>query len=594
MLLVVDGLRRVSRFNFNTKENKAWINLPFIFMKCFLTLLLICFCLASNAQEGDSLKFWVTFTDKLNSPYRLNQPEKYLSKKAIERRKKFKIIITLEDFPVNPFYVEKIEKLGVKVLNRSRWLNGVSILEADKDKLKKVLALPFVSQVKQVGVYSKKDNSKMDYLMEFFMGLGSKGDTTKIDENYYGDGLNQIKMLNGVAMHQKGYTGKGVTIAVLDGGFMNVNKIKTFEHLYRNGQILGSWDFVQLDSNVYDDNNHGMNVLSCMAARTPKKMVGTAPDASYWLLRTEDANTEYLIEEYNWVCGAEFADSAGVDIINSSLGYTTFDDETMNHTYKDLNGMTSVCTQAATIAARKGIIICNAAGNEGDDGWKYLGAPADATRIITVGAVNPDGSHASFSSYGPTADGRIKPTLCAQGVKAIVASVNDGFYGSQGTSFASPILCGMVACLRQANPTETVDKIILALEFSATQYYTPDTILGSGIPNLILANLYLGGDADFDYTTNQVAVAPSIVFNNKLSFTTFSPKYDNIVVTISDNSSKIVLRQTILPDPNNPLGFHNVNLAMDNTFAEGRYDCKIKVGDKTYSYVLTKEKSLVD
>jgi subtilisin family serine protease len=558
-------------------------------MKIYLSLLVFSISLVAQAKDSDSLKFWVSFKDKSNTPYSINQPEKYLSKKAIERRERFNIEITEQDFPVNPQYIEKIEKLGIKILNRSRWLNGVSILEIDDKKLKKLQGLSFVNTITKVGVYSKKDNSQMDYLMALFMGLGNKTDTTKIDESYYGDGLNQIKMLNGVAMHQKGYTGKGVTIAVLDGGFMNVHKIETFKHLYSNGQILGSWDFVQLDSNVYDDNNHGMNVLSCMAARSPKQMVGTAPDASYWLLRTEDANTEYLIEEYNWASGAEFADSAGADIINSSLGYTTFDDETMNHTYKDLNGKNSVCSQAATIAAQKGIIICNAAGNEGDDDWRYVGVPADADGIISVGGVNPDRSHADFSSYGPTADGRIKPTIAAQGVKAIVASVSDGFYGSQGTSFASPILCGMVACLRQANPNKTVKEIISALEFSASQYHKPDTILGSGIPDIVLANQFLGGDKYFDYKRNQIASPPLPIFANTISFVVFSPKYDNTVVTITDGTGNIVLRESILPNVKSPLGFHKVRLEQAKTLATGVYTCTVKIGDETEVYKLTKE-----
>lgn len=558
-------------------------------MKIYLTLLLICFGLTSTASDSDSIKFWVSFKDKDNSPYSINKPEVYLSKKAIERRKRFNIKITEQDFPVTPQYIKTIEKLGVKILNRSRWLNGVSILEADNKKIQKILQLHFVDKVTKVGVYNKKDNARMSYLMELFMSLGNKEDSAKIDDSYYGDGLHQIKMLNGVAMHQKGYTGKGVTIAILDGGFMNVHKIETFKHLHRNGQILGTWDFVQLDSNVYDDNNHGMNVLSCIAARTPNKMVGTAPDASFWLLRTEDANTEYLIEEYNWASGAEFADSAGVDIINSSLGYTTFDDETMNHTYKHLDGKTSVCSRAATIAAQKGIIICNAAGNEGDDDWRYLGAPADAEGIITVAAVNRDKSHADFSSYGPTADGRVKPTLAAQGVKAIVASAGDGFYGSQGTSFASPILCGMVACLRQANPNKTVQQVISALEFSATQYNNPDTILGSGIPDIMLANQYLGGDKYFDYKRNQVAKEPTQIFTNTISLVVFSPKYDNTVITITDGKGTIVLRESILPDVKNPLGFHKIYLEQAKNLATGEYTCTVKTGKETSVYKLTKE-----
>ncbi len=558
-------------------------------MKTYFVVFFLIVSVFAKADSNDSIKFWVSFKDKKSTPYSVNKPEKFLSKRAIERRKTFNIKITEQDFPVNPSYVNKIEKTGVKVLNRSRWLNGVSILTADNKKIKEILELPFVADVKKVGVYSKKDNSKMDYLMELFMSLGGDSDTSKIDGPYYGDGLNQIQMLNGVEMHKKGYTGKGVVIAVLDGGFMNVHKIKTFRHLFINNQILGAWDFVQLDSNVYNDNNHGMNVLSCMAAKTPYKMVGTAPDAQYWLLRTEDANTEYLIEEYNWASGAEFADSAGADIINSSLGYTTFDDKTMNHTYKDLNGKKSVCTQAAAIAAQKGIIVCNAAGNEGDDKWKYLGAPADAVGIITVGGVNGDSTHAEFSSYGPTADGRIKPTVVAQATKAIVSSVDDKFYGSQGTSFSSPILCGMVACLRQANPTKTVDEVITAIQFSATQYHAPDTVLGSGIPNFVLANQYLGGDEYFDYKRNQIAVPPSSIFKETISFTTFSPKYDSIVVTITDTKGNIVLRKSILPDVKNPLGFHKINLSEANNFATGTYTCTVKIDKEVAVYKLTKE-----
>lgn len=557
-------------------------------MKFYSALAFLLISAYSFGAESDTLKFWVAFKDKANSPYSVQKPEKYLSQKAIERRKRFNIEITEQDFPVNPQYVKKVEKIGVQVLNRSRWLNGISIQTADKSKLKKILALKFVKSVDKVGVFSRKDNSKMDYLMEFFMGMGGDKDTTKIAESDYGDGLNQIKMLNGVAMHQQGYKGEGVTIAVLDGGFMNAHKIKTFEHLYKNGQILGTWDFVQLDSNVYDDNNHGMNVLSCMAARTPQKMIGTAPDANYWLLRTEDANTEYVIEEYNWVSGAEFADSAGVDIINSSLGYTTFDDASMDHTYKDLNGKKLISTQGANIAAKKGIIICNAAGNEGDDDWKYLGAPADAVGIITVGGVNPNRTHAQFSSYGPTADGRIKPTVVAQATKAIVASVSNGFYGSQGTSFASPILCGMVACLRQANPNKTVDEMIKAIQFSAHLYHNPDTILGSGIPDFVLANRYLGGDKQFNYKKNQVAAAPNATFKEYISFTIFSPKYDNGVVTVTDNNGKIVYRESILPNAKNPLGFHKVNISQAKDFARGTYTCTIKVGSTEEVYTLTK------
>lgn len=557
-----------------------------------ITILFLLFIplLSIAGKNSDTLKFWIAFKDKANSPYRIDKPLEYLSQKAIDRRAKFGIKITEQDFPVNPNYVQQIAGMGVTVLNTSRWLNGMSIQTSDLGTVKKILALPFVSAVDKVGIKSSQDNSKMDYLLEFFMSLGEDGeDTTTIDDNYYGDGLNQIRMLNGVAMHQLGYTGKGVDIAVLDGGFMNVNKIKTFNHLFTRGLIAGTWDFVNIEESVVEDNNHGMNVLSCMAAKTPGKMVGTAPDARYWLLRTEDANTEYIIEEYNWATGAEFADSVGVDIINSSLGYTNFDDEGTSHTFAQLNGKTSVASIAAAIAAKKGIIICNAAGNEGNDPWRYVGAPADAFGIITVGGVSPDREHVDFSSYGPTADGRIKPTVCAQASKAYVASVSEGFYGSQGTSFASPILCGMVACLRQANPDKTVEEMIAAIEMSSHKYLHPDTVLGSGIPDFIVANRYLGGDKDFNYKKNQIENPPAEVFTNSISFTAFSPKYDNIVFTLSNKKGEIVERKSIQPKVKTGSGFYKTEIEMPSDLPKGKYTLSLKIGNDEFNYPLTKE-----
>lgn len=558
--------------------------------KISILFLLFVPILSIAGKNSDTLKFWVAFKDKANSPYSISKPEAYLSPKAIERRKRFGIKITEQDFPVNPQYIQQIIATGVARLNTSRWLNGMSIQTADLETVKKITDLPFVKSVEKIGVLSNKDNSKMDYLLEFFSSLGEEEkDTTAIDNSYYGDGLNQILMLNGVAMHQAGYTGSGVDVAVLDGGFMNVNKIKTFGHLFSRGLIAGTWDFVDLEENVADDNNHGMNVLSCMAAKTPGKMVGTAPDARYWLLRTEDANTEYIVEEYNWATGAEFADSAGVDIINSSLGYTTFDDKATSHTHAQLNGKTSVASIAAAIASEKGIIICNAAGNEGNDPWRRVGAPADAFGIITVGGVTPDSAHVDFSSFGPTADGRIKPTVCAQAAKAYVASVSDGFYGSQGTSFASPILCGMVACLRQANPDRSVGDMIEAIQMSASQYLHPDTILGYGIPDFIKANRYLGGDKTFNYKKNQVETPPAKTFTNTITFTTYSPKYDNIVATLSKPDGKIIERKSILPASKASIAFHTTEIEVPADIENGKYTLTLKIGSEEFTYTVTKE-----
>lgn len=567
-------------------------------MKKISAVILFLFPLLAVAGYGDTLKFWVQFTDKKNSPYSINQPESFLSKKAIERRAKFGITITEEDFPVNPDYLKKVNSTGVQVLNTSRWLNGVSIQTADNDVIKKLMALPFVKSIDKVGLYDSKDNSRLEYLMEMLMAVGEEEpqttdgtmqpgvELTPYNKDFYGKGFNQIEMLNGAAMHRLGLTGKGVTIAVLDGGFMNVNKIKTFQHLYTNGQLLGTWDFVRQDSNVYDDNNHGMNVLSCMAAQTPGKMVGTAPDASYWLLRTEDANTEYLIEEYNWVSGAEFADSAGVDIINSSLGYSAFDDNSTSHKYSQLDGKTSVASRAASIAAKKGIIVCNAAGNEGNDDWTYIGAPADADGIITVGGVNADSTFADFSSYGPTADGRLKPEVTAQATQAYVATVADVFVPNQGTSFASPILCGMVACLRQANPNKTVQEIIAALQLSGHRFANPDTAFGNGIPNFIKANRYLENDVTFDYTKNSIETAPSKTFNKAIGIVVYLTKKQKIDARLNTSSGQTI---KTFNAQGFEKGFNKVVFTELDGLKPGNYQLEIKIGGATHGFTLTKD-----
>lgn len=556
---------------------------------------LICFFapLLTLANEVDTLRFWVEFTDKNNSPYTIGNPRAYLSQKAIDRRQKFNIKITEEDFPVNPMYLQQIAVLGVKILNTSRWLNGVSVETADTEKVFKIRSLPFVKSIEKTGIRLDVDNSKMDFRMEYLMSFtGEEEDTTQTlngvltpyTKEYYGNAWNQTKMLDGQDLHNLGLTGKGITIAILDGGFMNVHKLTTFEHLFQNKQLLGTWDFVELDSNVYDDNNHGMNVLSCMAAKTPGKMLGTAPDANYWLLRTEDANSEYPIEETNWAAGAEFADSAGVDIINSSLGYTLYDDKLMSYEYAQLNGKTSRASRAATIAAKKGILVCNAAGNEGNDDWQYIGAPADAEGIITVGGVTADSLRSDFSSYGPTADGRLAPMLVAQGTGTMVASVANTFYRANGTSFATPVFAGMVACLVQAHPDKTVEEIIEALQLSGTQYFAPDTAIGYGIPNFKRALRYLGGDASFNYKEDQVEIPPAKTITSHSSIVIYSHKKQTINLSLK-NKTGFEMANYKEMEP----GFHKIGFSELDGLKPGIYTFEVQLSGKLkYTFEVVK------
>jgi hypothetical protein len=442
-------------------------------------------------------KYWVKFTDKNNSPYSVNNPSAFLSERAIERRVQFDIAIVENDLPVNPQYIQAVANIGVTLLNTSKWFNSVTIYTTDINALNAINQLPFVESV--VKVSGKAKNSK-DIEKPFF---AYESYNTVPDENYksqssvnsynYGSAYNQIHMLNGEALHDMGYDGAGKIIAVLDAGFLNTNIIDAFDSLWNNGQILGTRDFVSpLNPNIFDSHYHGTMVLSTMGANWPGQIVGTAPKASYWLIRTEDGDSEYLIEELNWVSGAEFADSLGADIINSSLGYTTFDNPSQDHSYSDMDGNTAPVTIGADIAVSKGMIVVNSAGNSGGSFWQYIGAPADGDSVFSIGAVNGSGNYASFSSTGPTFDGRMKPNVVAQGQgSAIVEPWSGTLSSGSGTSFSSPITAGMVACLWQANPTKRNTEIMEAIQLSGSQANNPDYYLGYGIPDYGLANSIL-------------------------------------------------------------------------------------------------------
>ena len=319
-------------------------------------------------------------------------------------------------------------------------------------------------------------------------------------------------MLNGDILHRMGYDGTGMLVAVLDGGFSNVDIMPFFDTLRATNRILEGRDLVDNDDYVYESSSHGSHVLSTMAANLPGMLVGTAPGATYVCIKTEDVRSELRIEEDNWVAGAEYADSLGVDVINSSLGYTTFNIKSMSHEYKDLDGNTSRATIGADIAASKGMLVVVSAGNEGNGRWKYVGAPADADSVMAVGALDRDGDRVKFSSQGPTADGRVKPSVMARGGKSVVGSLYSYEVDSvDGTSFASPIMAGMVTSLWQAFPNKTNMEIIRAIEKSADRYDSPDKKHGHGTPDFYKAYRLLQGESQ---VKNKKKERPGIVKRN--------------------------------------------------------------------------------
>ncbi|MCF8296321.1 MAG: S8 family serine peptidase [Saprospiraceae bacterium] len=471
-------------------------------------ILIISLLVSAFAISQNNSKYFVRFTDKNNSPYSISNPLEFLSQKALDRRAKSSVQIQQNDIPVNPFYVDSLKKIGAVVLHTSRWFNAATVFISDSNLVNQISSASFVKSVQCVAKETskkKKGNKSTNGTI-----LGSLSLDESISSNNYGLAYNQANMIAVNYLHDLGYSGTGVTIAVLDAGFVDVDTLLVFDSLWKNNQVLGSYDFVDPGENALRKGTHGLNVLSTMAANYPFLMVGTAPKANYWLLRSEDTHSEQLIEECNWLAAAEFADSVGADIITSSLGYTTFDDPVNNHTYQEMDGNTTIVTRAADLAASKGILVVNSAGNSGIKPWRYIGAPGDGDSVLTVGAVDYKGNYAIFSSKGPSSDGMIKPNVCGLGQQATIANLKNVISTGNGTSFSTPIVAGAVACLLQACPDKTNMEIIKAVEESSSQFYAPDSLKGYGIPNFYLAYLILSQRKidDFD-KENSVTILPN-------------------------------------------------------------------------------------
>ena len=437
------------------------------------------------AQPSPKNQYWISFKDKQNSPFDINQPEAFLSPRAIEKRNRLGIVIDEKDIPVNPAYLAALWGKGAVVRHASRWLNGATII-ADSTVVANVTNLEFIQGVQFVGKHLTKKP------IQFLFNSQDSLDEIELLDQYYGHAQHQIEMLHGDELHSLGYQGENIWVALLDGGFINADKMPFFDSLHQSNRMLPGRDIVDDDQFVWESSSHGSKVLSLMASNIPGFFVGTAPKATYICIKTEDTRAEYLGEECNWIVGAEYADSLGVDVINSSLGYTTFGDDRMNYRYKDLNGQTSKASLAAEIAFQKGMLIVNSAGNSGNHSWKYIGVPADSKGVLAVGATNIFGNRAEFSSYGPTSDGRLKPNVVAMGEDVNVASVySTKVQTADGTSFSSPLIAGMAASLWSAFPDKTNIEIFEAIERSGHQYRKADQELGNGVPNFYKAYLLL-------------------------------------------------------------------------------------------------------
>ena len=485
-----------------------------------LVLILIVASLSTHAQFS---RYIIKFKDKGSNPFSIANPSQYLTQRALDRRARYNIPIDSADLPVTPRYIDSLRLAGsVIILNSSKWLNQVAIKTSDAAALAKINSFPFVISASPIGSRTVPGND---------IGINKKLDSSSIDNipvtarpndinDYYnyGNSHGQVKLHNGDFLHNHGFRGEGMQLAVLDAGFFHYKSLQTFDSIRNNNQILGTWDFVTNDESVDEDNSHGMQCLSTIAANIPGVFVGTAPKTKFYLYRTEDVASEYPIEEQNLAAAAERADSLGVDICSISLGYNTFSNSLFDYAYADLNGNTTISARAADAAAKKGMLMVIAAGNEGNNSWHYLITPSDADSVLTVGAVDTTGVIGSFSSYGPSSDGQVKPAVAATGVLAVVANTGNGLpsYGF-GTSFACPNMAGVTTCLWQAFPEASNMDIINTLELSANKYSNPDNRTGYGIPDAKKAFVIL----QKRYYTKQSSIA------NCTAQLQFSLKTDN-------------------------------------------------------------------
>lgn len=502
-------------------------------------------CIGGCMVAAQSTKHLVYFTDKANTPYSITAPSAFLSQKSIDRRNRQGISIKQRDLPVDPVYVDSLKALGADVWYTSRWFNA-AFIEADSTLISGIDTLGFIANtqvLERPSANASQEMKEMDPIPN--MTVTAKNNTATLD--FYGQSRIQVEMLGADVMHNLGYTGSGMTIAVHDNGFSNADILSAFQNLHARSGILGTYDFVQHNANVYDNGSHGTMVLSTMAAYMENEIIGIAYDADYYLFVTENTAGENPDEEVYWLIAAERSDSLGVDIINTSLGYSTFDNPALDHVYADLNGRTTIISKASEIAANTGMLIVTSAGNAGASAWRYITAPGDADSIITAGAVDSLLAKTGFSSVGPTADGRIKPDLCALGQDAAIVDPSGSVLLGNGTSFASPILASLAAGFWQAHPHLSAQEVIGFLKASATQSLSPDTLQGWGVPNFSIAHGQASGIQDVVRNKAKLRIYPNPTSGNQLTVFFNGTSQRNHILTISNSMGQKVMEMPHIP-----------------------------------------------
>ena len=456
-----------------------------------LIVVLIGSCLLFTEIQAQFTRYVVKLKNKGGNPFSLSAPTAYLSQRAIDRRTSYGIAIDSTDLPVTPSYITQIDNINnVTILNVSKWLNSISIQTTDANAITAINALPFVQSVTGMAarVAATGDIEHNKFRIENdFTPVNNTQRSTNITADFYNYGtssFNEINLHKAQFLHNIGLRGQGMQIAMLDNGYTGYTSLPSFDSVNVNAQVLGTWDFVNREVNVNNDGNHGLQCMSTIAANIPGQFIGKAPKANFWLFKTEDDASEYPIEELIWACGAERADSSGADVISSSLGYGyDFDGGIPDHPYSILDGNTTMAAIAADLAAKKGILVFNSAGNEGSSPFHFIITPADGDSVVAVGAVNTSGVVANFSSYGPSGDGQIKPDVASIGVNAMV-QFPFGLGTNNGTSFACPNMAGLGTILWQGFPEVNNMRIVRALREAGSIASAPNDRIGYGIPDL--------------------------------------------------------------------------------------------------------------
>lgn len=529
--------------------------MKFFLLEIFFTI----FFFQANAQYP---KLIVQLKDKSNNTFSLENPAQFLSERAIERRRRNNISIDSTDLPVTTKFKDSIRLAGnVKVLSESRWLNQVLIETTDEGAINKIMSMPFVKSAKGIG-YREANTSRIGKTKKppspVNLSAANRPLETTANTYNYGNNYNQVHIHEGEFLHNKGFDGETMQIAVLDAGFLQYKTITAFDSIRMNGQILGERDFVAFDNSVNEDASHGMYCLSILSANWPGQMVGTAPKANYWLIRTENGASEYPIEEHNWVAGAEFADSVGADMISSSLGYYDFDDSSFNHTYGDFYKNAAMVSLGASIAVRKGMIVTNSAGNEGGNDWKYIIFPADADSVCAVGAINSAGAVAGFSSYGY--QGKVKPNIVSVGAGIVIAGLNNQPVSGNGTSFSNPNIAGLIACLWQAFPSVGNMKILDAVYKSADRFANPDDRYGYGIPNFRIAYRLLKHDQNVAFYGDEWLFATPDPFADKIDIKLIGRIDGPAKVELINNAGQVITTQNFITEKEEIYNYTFANL----------------------------------